>query len=261
MAHHPGRALQESKNSPLAMAIKDCDLARLRELLDGGVDANTRVGAKTALHELCSTRDEATEPLVDEQQRAACVSALLEAGADPNLRPWGSDLDTPLISATSCGFHSIVQLLVAAGADAGDETPAEQARPVGGVFPEPGYTRSALSDEELLDLFIEMDVQRGEPRMTREEQKAKIMAYRPELPPLRPMTEEEIEFQGDPFRAIEEAVVAAHGHDPNLEIVHAVLPLGNSAHPNPGRTDESDESEPRVGAGPTIARNRPGPRH
>ena len=113
MAHHPGRALQESKNSPLAMAIKDCDLARLRELLDGGVDANTSVGAKTALHELCSTRDEATEPLIDEQQRAACVSAL----------------------------------------------------------------------------------------------------------------------------------------------------LGNSAHPNPGQTDESDESEPRVGAGPTIARNRPGPRH
>ena len=259
MAHHPGRALQESKNSPLAMAIKDCDLARLRELLDGGVDANTRVGAKTALHELCSTRDEATEPLVDEQQRAACVSALLEAGADPNLRPWGSDLDTPLISATSCGFHSIVQLLVAAGADAADP-PAEPARTVAGAF-EPGYTRSALSDEELLDLFIEMDVQRGEPRMTREEQKAKIMAYRPELPPLRPMTEEEIEFQGDPFRAIEEAVVAAHGHDPNLEIVHAVLPLGNSAHPNPGRTDESDESEPRVGAGPTVARNRPGPRH
>ena len=150
------------------------------------------------------------------------------------------------------------------GPATGDETnpPAEQARaarPVGGIFP-PGYSRPQLSEEELLDLFIEMDVRAGEPRMTREEQKAKIMAYRPTLPPLRPMTEEEMEFQGDPFRAIEEAVVAAHGHDPNLEIVHAVLPLGNSAHPNPGRTDES-ESEPRVGAGPTIARNRPGPRH
>ena len=151
------------------------------------------------------------------------------------------------------------------GPATGDETnpPAEQARaarPVGGIFP-PGYSRPQLSEEELLDLFIDMDVRAGEPRMTREEQKAKIMAYRPELPPLRPMTEEVIEFQGDPFRAIEEAVVAAHGHDPNLEIVHAVLPLGSSAHPNPGRTDESDESEPRVGAGPTIARNRPGPRH
>ena len=145
-----------------------------------------------------------------------------------------------------------------------EDPPAEQARPVGGIFP-PGYSRPRLSEEELLDLFIDMDVRAGEPRMTREEQKAKIMAVRL-LPPdhyanLRPVTEDEMEFQGDPLRAIEEAVVAAHGHDPNLEIVHAVLPLGNSTHPNPGRTDESDESEPRVGAGPTIARNRPGPRH
>ena len=49
--------------------------------------------------------------------------------------------------------------------------------------------------------------------MTREEQKAKIMAVRL-LPPdhyanLRPVTEDEMEFQGDPLRAIEEAVVAA----------------------------------------------------
>ena len=54
--------------------------------------------------------------------------------------------------------------------------------------------------------------------MTREEQLAKIMAV-DLLPPdhyanLRPVTEEEMKFQGDPFRAIEEAVVAAHGHDP-----------------------------------------------
>ena len=155
------------------------------------------------------------------------------------------------------------------GPATGDETnpPAEQARaarPVGGIFP-PGYSRPQLSEEELLDLFIEMDVRAGEPRMTREEQLAKIMAV-DLLPPdhyanLRPVTEEEMEFQGDPFRAAEEAVAAAGGVPEGYEIVHAVLPLRNSAHPNPGRTDESDESEPRVGAGPTIARNRPGPRH
>ena len=61
MAHHPGQALLASKNSPLAKAVQSLDVARLRELLDGGVDANTRIGSKTAVHELCST-DLSAEP-------------------------------------------------------------------------------------------------------------------------------------------------------------------------------------------------------
>ena len=54
--HHPGRALLESKNSPLAKAVQSLDVARLRELLDAGEDANSRIGVITALHDLCSTR-------------------------------------------------------------------------------------------------------------------------------------------------------------------------------------------------------------
>ena len=128
--HHPGRALLDSKNSPLAKAVQSLDVARLREILDLGQDANTRIGSKTALYALCSTRlsvESVSEPPLDgpgeesqlyckprgdpiraganrlddfhrTQQRAACVAALLDAGADPNLRPWGSD-GTPLISA------------------------------------------------------------------------------------------------------------------------------------------------------------------
>ena len=150
MAHHPGRALLDSKNSPLAKAVQSLDVARLRELLAGGVDANSRIGSKTALYALCSTRlsvESVSEPPLDgpgeesqlyckpagvpvraganrlddfhrTRQRAACVAALLDAGADPNLRPWGSD-GAPLISAALRGFHAIVRLLLAAGADVG----------------------------------------------------------------------------------------------------------------------------------------------
>ena len=59
MAHHPGRALLESqgRNTPLAKAVQSLDVARLRELIAGGVDANARIGAKSVLHELCSTPD------------------------------------------------------------------------------------------------------------------------------------------------------------------------------------------------------------
>ena len=149
--HHPGRALLDSKNSPLAKAVQSLDVARLRELLAGGLDANTRIGSKTALYSLCSTRlsvESVSEPPLDgpgeesqlyckpagdpvraganryddfhrTQQRAACVAALLEAGADPNLRPWGSDPDTPLIEAALHGFYAIVRLLLAHGADVG----------------------------------------------------------------------------------------------------------------------------------------------
>ena len=51
--------------------------------------------------------------------RCACVALLLEAGADPNRRPtnYHVNLQTPLISAATCGFHDIVRLLLAAGAD------------------------------------------------------------------------------------------------------------------------------------------------
>ena len=57
MAHHPGRALLDSRNSPLANAVQSLDVARLRELIADGADANTRIGPKSALHELCSTPD------------------------------------------------------------------------------------------------------------------------------------------------------------------------------------------------------------
>ena len=149
--HHPGRALLDSKNSPFAKAVQSLDVARLREILDLGQDANTRIGSKTALYALCSTRlsvESVSEPPLDgpgeesqlyckpagdpvraganrlddfhrTKQRAACVAALLEAGADPNLRPWGSDPDTPLIEAALHGFPDIVRLLLAHGADVG----------------------------------------------------------------------------------------------------------------------------------------------
>ena len=132
MAHHPGRALLDSRNSPLAKAVQSLDVARLRELLAGGVDANTRIGPKSALHELCSTPDVA--PLENYepprativyyrrecQRRAACVAALLDKGADPNLRPsGGSKFYAPLLGAATRGFPDIVRLLLAHGADVG----------------------------------------------------------------------------------------------------------------------------------------------
>ncbi len=132
MAHHPGRALLDSRNSPLAKAVHSLDVARLRELIAGGADANTRIGPKSALHELCSTPDVA--PLENYeppratimfyrrecQRRAACVAALLDAGADPNLRPsGGSKFYAPLIAAATRGFPDIVRLLLAHGADVG----------------------------------------------------------------------------------------------------------------------------------------------
>ena len=43
--HHPGRALLDSKNSPLAKAVQSLDVTRLREILDLGQDANTRIGS------------------------------------------------------------------------------------------------------------------------------------------------------------------------------------------------------------------------
>ena len=132
MAHHPGRALLDSRNSPLANAVQSLDVARLRELIADGADANTRIGPKSALHELCSTPDVA--PLENYeppratimfyrrecQRRAACVAALLDAGADPNLRPsGGSKFYAPLIAAATRGFPDIVRLLLAHGADVG----------------------------------------------------------------------------------------------------------------------------------------------
>ena len=132
MAHHPGRALLDSRNSPLAKAVHSLDVARLRELIAGGADANTRIGPKSALHELCSTPDVA--PLENYeppratimfyrrecQRRAACVAALLGAGANPNLRPsGGSKFYAPLIAAATRGFPDIVRLLLAHGADVG----------------------------------------------------------------------------------------------------------------------------------------------
>ena len=135
MAHHPGRALLDSRNSPLAKAVHSLDVARLRELIAGGVDANARIGAKSVLHELCSTPDVA--PLENYeppratimyyrrecQTRAACVAALLDAGADPDLRPsGGSKFYAPLIGAATRGFPDIVRLLLAHGADVGCST-------------------------------------------------------------------------------------------------------------------------------------------
>ena len=132
MAYHPGRALLDSRNSPLAKAVHSLDVARLRELIAGGADANTRIGPKSALHELCSTPDVA--PLENYeppratimfyrrecQRRAACVAALLDAGADPNLRPsGGSKFYAPLIAAATRGFPDLVRLLLAHGADVG----------------------------------------------------------------------------------------------------------------------------------------------
>ena len=66
--HHPGRALLDSKNSPLAKAVQSLDVTRLREILDLGQDANTRIGSKTALYALCSTRlsvESVSEPPLD----------------------------------------------------------------------------------------------------------------------------------------------------------------------------------------------------
>ena len=73
MAHHPGRALLDSRNSPLANAVQSLDVARLRELIADGADANTRIGPKSALHELCSTPDVA--PLENYEPPRATIRA------------------------------------------------------------------------------------------------------------------------------------------------------------------------------------------
>jgi hypothetical protein len=78
MAHHPGRALLDSRNSPLAKAVQSLDVARLRELIADGADANTRIGPKSALHELCSTPDVA--PLENYEPPRATIMYYIAQG-------------------------------------------------------------------------------------------------------------------------------------------------------------------------------------
>ena len=57
----------------MAKAVHSLDVARLRELIAGGADANTRIGPKSALHELCSTPDVAPLENYEPPQLPAAV--------------------------------------------------------------------------------------------------------------------------------------------------------------------------------------------
>jgi hypothetical protein len=112
-------ALGQAPDATLGKAAREGDLARLKSLLDSGVDPNRRDdNGSTALVEAAAGG------------HAAATRALVAAGANPNLPSSGGR--TPLLEAALGGRVEIARLLIAAGADVnlaerGAGTPLEAA--------------------------------------------------------------------------------------------------------------------------------------
>ena len=95
--------------SPIHNAARRGDAVKLKQVLEQGAQADTRVahGGPTPLHVLCSGHDEVGD-------RAACFKLLEEAGADLDATDLGGR--TPLHMALH-KTHSLVPILIEAGAN------------------------------------------------------------------------------------------------------------------------------------------------
>ena len=115
MAYHPGRALLDSRNSPLANAVQSLDVARLRELIAGGADANTRIGPKSALHELCSTPDVAPLENYEPPRATIRAGASCTIGFSTNVRRPGPFLEGRLGATSLSCFPYFIKVHAAGG--------------------------------------------------------------------------------------------------------------------------------------------------